>query len=335
MSKNKDAFIRYRLIDQALRNKYKPFPSLQELVAKCETVLGKEFSESTIQKDIYSMRFDEGVGFHAPIEFSKSHGGYYYTEERFSISGIPLREEEIVALQFAAGLLAQYKDVNLLRQFETAIEKIIHTVDISQALNGDKIDDIVQMEQVSFFKGNEHLEKLILAIINKQVISFSYTNFFTKEAKTHIIHPYVLREYRNRWYLIGWHEEIKKIRTFGLDRISVIKDEKMKFHREPSFKAKEFFKHSFGITVDQFKAEEIILSFDPFQGNYVKAQPIHGTQKILKDNDDELLISINVIPSQELNMQILSYGDSVQVVKPKKLRVEMENALSSALKQYK
>nr|MBP6335245.1 WYL domain-containing protein [Bacteroidia bacterium] len=77
MPKNKEAYTRYRLIDEALKNRQKPFPSLSELAEKCEELLGKKVSKSTMQKDLYAMRFDEGLNFQAPIEYNDARKGYY------------------------------------------------------------------------------------------------------------------------------------------------------------------------------------------------------------------------------------------------------------------
>ncbi|CAN5148540.1 WYL domain-containing protein [soil metagenome] len=335
MGHNKEAFIRYRLIDQAVRNKFKPFPTLQDLVEKCETILGKSFSESTLQKDIYAMRFDEALGYLAPLDYSKRGGGYHYKDENYSITGIPLRDEEIASIEFAAGILSQFKEVGLLKQFESAIDKIMQTVDVSRSLEGQDISEIIQMENVSYFKGTEHLDFIVQSILQKKPMQYDYTNFYSGKTTHHVLHPYVLREYRNRWYVIGWHENIKKVRTFGLDRISNLELAKIKFYRDEKFKPKEFFKHSFGITVDTFKTEEIILSFESGPGNYIRTQKIHETQKVLIDNEEEFRISINVIPSHELHMQILSYGAEVEVIKPKKVRDEIIEALKLAAGNYK
>jgi len=109
--------------------------------------MGKTFSESTIQKDIYAMRFDQGLGFEAPIEYSKLHKGYSYTDESYSISSIPLKEEELVAIEFAAGILQQFTGVGLMGKFDEAITKIMESVNISRAMGEDNSSRIVQVIQ--------------------------------------------------------------------------------------------------------------------------------------------------------------------------------------------
>ena len=102
MSQIKNAQIRYRIIDRCIRNEYKPFPSKSELREACEEALfgsinGSNICDSTIEKDIFSMRMDHD----APIKYSKSTKEYFYEEADYSIDNIPLTVEDVQAIQFA------------------------------------------------------------------------------------------------------------------------------------------------------------------------------------------------------------------------------------------
>jgi len=93
------------IIDSCLTDRYKPFPSIFDLMEKCEVRLGKQFSVSTIQKDIKAMKEDEELGYMAPIRYSRSEDGYYYADENYTIKKVPLNSDEIESLEFAAGIL--------------------------------------------------------------------------------------------------------------------------------------------------------------------------------------------------------------------------------------
>ncbi|HAA00665.1 MAG TPA: hypothetical protein DEP18_00370 [Flavobacteriales bacterium] len=334
MPANKEAYIRYRIIDSCLRNKQRPFPTLGELAEKCEEVLGKTFSESTIQKDIYAMRFDQGLGFEAPIEYSKLHKGYSYTDESYSISSIPLKEEELVAIEFAAGILQQFTGVGLMGKFDEAITKIMESVNISRAMGEDNSSRIVQVEHHHTEIDPSLLETITQCIINKKVIRFNYHSFGSGKRSVKTLHPYLLKEYRNRWYVIGWSSGDKDMRTFGLERITEAELIKEKYYRHTDFDPDAYFKYSFGITVGDNKPEEIILEFKGYEKLYVKSQPLHSTQKTIKESDQSLVIALQVIPSPELTMAIRSYGAEVKVIKPAWLAKEIKSGLQSALKNY-
>ena len=335
MPKNKDAYTRYRLIDEALKNKQRPYPSLPELADKCEELLGKRVSISTVQKDIYAMRFDEGLNFFAPIDYNKTQKGYYYSDPQYSISKLPLKQEDLYALEFAAGLLRQFKDFPILKQFDNTIGRLLQAVQISRSLYGTEITDFIQVERPSYSEGTDHLEKILKAITDNYEINFDYHNFSKAKTSQHKLHPYLVREYRNRWYLTGYSPTHDRILTFGLDRISHLNVSRTPFVKQATFDARKFFYHSFGITVNDLIPVKVELSFSPLEGLYIKAQPIHHTQKILKDTKKEFRIVIDVIPSHELNMQLLSYGENVKVIKPVQLKKEIQETLKKALNNYK
>jgi predicted DNA-binding transcriptional regulator YafY len=117
MPKNKSASIRFRIIDQCINNKRHRFPSLELMADRCSELLQTDVSTSSIEKDIAVMKKPEPVGFSAPIAYSKTEKGYYYTEAGFSISELSLAEEEWNALRFSAQLLFQYREVPIFSDF--------------------------------------------------------------------------------------------------------------------------------------------------------------------------------------------------------------------------
>ena len=331
MPKNKEAAIRYRIIDKCLRNKQKPYPSLSEMVEACEQVLGKNFSESTLQKDIYSMRFDEGLGFNAPIGYNKLHKGYYYEDEHYTIASVPLNDEELQAIQFAASVLDQFKGVEMLEQFSHAINKITEAVSLGKSIGNNR--NFIQVEQAPFFKGSEWLSVIANAIGNAECLKISYLPFDNDRVRQYIYHPYLLKEYRNRWYVIGFDDHAQMIRTFGLDRVEKIEKSEV-VYKYAEFKPSVYFSHTIGITVSDLEPQEVILSFTPLQGKYIKTQPLHSSQAVLIDNEEEFRIKLDVLLNYELLMLILSYGKEVKVIQPEALQTEIRQLLEQTLQQY-
>lgn len=315
MPANKDAAIRYRVIDKLIRNKFKKYPNIEDIMEVCEEVIGKAVSKSSIEKDIRAMKSDEGLGYYAPIKFDRSYGGYYYEDPDYSIKGIDLNEDDISALQFAMEILNQFKGVEAIEQFENAIDKIKEFVDF-QLINKEDYKEIIQMEHLPFVKGRELIQEIVPAIENKYLISFEYQSqqSSNKGKIERTVFPYLLKEYRNRWYLIAYYLD-KEIRTFALDRIENLKIGKERFIDAPSFDANEYFKYSFGITTpNDIQPEKFTYSFHPNQKHYLTSQPLHHSQEVLIDNEEEFRIQIKVYPCEELNRTIRSYGDSVTVI---------------------
>ena len=332
MPKNKNAFIRYRIIDSTLRNRQKKYPSKKELIEACSG-LGT-VSARTIDKDIYDMKFDEELGYDAPIEYNRKYNGYYYSEAEYSINKIPLRQEDLYALEFACSLLKQFEGIEPVKQFIQSVGKIEEFINMKK-IAGEKLDDIIQTEKGTGFAGNEYLGKMLTAILERKVVMIHYRRYDREQVKSYTYHPYVLKEYRNRWYVTGRAPTEGRIITFALERIKAMIPADENFIPDPAFKVSDYFKYSFGISVlSGFKPVEIKLSFHASEAPYLKSQPLHNTQKIIRENDREFVISLHLIPTYELKAQIFSFGDKVKVLSPPSLREEMLVTLKKAIQQY-
>lgn len=320
MPVNKEAYIRYRIIDECLRNKRKKHPSMFDLIDACESKLGKSFSESTLQKDLKAMREDSALGFFAPIKYDKIFKGYYYEDESFTLSTVPLTENDIESIKFAAEILHQFRGSGLFAQFDDAVNKIFDAISIQERVGEGEQLNFVQIEKPSYFKGSNWLGVLLDAIIERKCVRLGYQKFTDEEEKTHVIHPYLLKEYRNRWYVIGMMDEKEHIATFGLDRITFLETlTEAAFRRKDGFDPDNFLKHAYGITGFEGEAENVELEFSKTQGKYVLAQALHPSQQVVKTSKDKIIVSLNVGITYELIEDLLGYGNKVKVLKPQKL----------------
>lgn len=169
-----------------------------------------------------------------------------------------------------------------------------------------------------------------------RVVRLLHRGFGREEAFEHILHPYLVKEYRNRWYIIGWLESVEAIRTFGLDRIeemSVVDD--AEFRENSDFDAEDFFKYVYGISEPDGKPVEVHLRFTPHQANYVLSKPLHHTHKVVKDTKSGLVVSYNVVPNYEFLQQILHFGDQVKVLKPKAMVDKVKNMVKEMVRLYR
>ena len=329
MPLNKSAFLRYRVIDACLTNPMRKYPDLPYILDKISEQTGSEISSSMFNKDIQAMKRI----YNAPIKFDRAHRGYCYTEPDFSIREFPLNHEEIEALDVSTALLGQLKGSRLFHHFENAINKVIEGYRVSKIL-GKAESDILQTEEPVKSVDGRWLETLIRAIVEKKALLIQY-KAFDKEAKEYLFSPYLCREYRNRWYVVGYSAQAKNVRVLSLDRIREIRPAKEKFHSVEGFDGKEFFKYSIGITqVHGQPPVKVQLSFTPAQAHYVKTQPLHHSQEILEDNDQEVLVQLQVCVTQELIMTILSFGTGVKVVAPGSLRTQIKDMLERMRGMY-
>ena len=331
----KNALIRYRIIDRCIRNKYKSYPSKQELREACEenlfgTNYGEHICDSTIEKDLFNMRMDHD----APIKYSKKHNGYYYEDPSYSINDIPLTEDDLESIQFAVNTLQQFREVDMFKQFGQAIDKIVDRVAIEskQSLNSE--NPIVQFETAYSSGGNEFLPPLYEAIISKNKVIFNYKSFKSTDFKERIVSPLLLKEYRNRWYLISFDESKNDIITFALERMLNLESIKENSIIPSSFNPKEYFEYSTGITAYKGEPELIEIKADSISAKYILSQPFHHSQKLISEYNEYSIFQLKVFISEELIRSFLSFGGEIEVLSPANLRSIIKQRSSELFQKY-
>ena len=331
----KNALIRYRIIDRSLRNKYRPFPSKKNLRELCEEALfgsvdGENICDSTIEKDLFAMRLEHD----APIKYNKREGGYFYSDPDFSINDIPLTNDDVTSIKFAINTLKQFREVDMFKQFGNAIDKIVDRITISDDPRDSDISSFVQFEVAFSSSGNEFLAPLLEAIRNSLLASFEYTSFVSGKAKHRKVVPLLLKEYRNRWYLISFDLDKKDVMTYALERMSDVLILEEKGEKPLDFDADLFFKYSIGITSSEDEPSTIIFKADNVSSKYIISQPFHSSQIVLKEGKNKITFQLKVLISEEFIRTILSYAGGIEIVEPIEFREEIIARLSEMMKHY-
>ena len=298
---------RYLLILKKL--KVKPYSSYEELQAYIENQvdylqmqddsLEINFSKRTLQRDIKEIRSLFGVD----IEYSKANKGYFISQ-------------------------GEVENMNFQRMLEA--------FDMFNSLNlAQDLTPFIHLEKRRP-QGTENLYGLLHAIKNRFQIKFTYQKFWDEEISQRIAGRYALKEVKNRWYIMARDNKDDRIKSFALDRLTNLFITNRKYKLSESYNIEESFRYCFGIiSPDDMEPQEIILSFDPFQGKYIKSLPLHNTQEILIDSDKEFQIKLKLCVTHDLIMELLSFGDNMKVLQPKSLIKEVKTAHQNAFKQYK
>ena len=304
---SKRGFIsRYLLIIQKL--KLKPYSSLREIQDYIERkydylqmqddtlIIG--FSERTLQRDIKEI----GNLFGIDIEYSRSEKGYF------------ISQNEADQMNF---------------------QRMIEAFDMFNSLNlAQNLTPYVHLEQRRP-QGTENLYGLLYAIKNRLSIKFEYQKFWEEKISHRFAAPYALKEFRNRWYVMAADHKDGRIKSFALDRLSKLEITKEHFNYPEDYNVEESYRHCFGIMrSNDDEPQDIILSFKPFEGKYIKTLPLHHTQEILADNQKELKLKLRLYLTHDLLMELLSYGKSVKIIQPKSLAEQVKQAHKEAFKQY-
>lgn len=335
MALNKNALIRYKTIDKCLQNNYRQW-TLDDLIEACSDTLyeyeGREVnvSKRTIQLDIQMMRSDK-LGYNAPIVvYNKKF--YKYESEDYSITDIPLNENDMNVLSETVEMLKQFKDFSLFSELGGIIQRLedkVYTEKTDQSA-------IIHLDKNDKLKGLEHLDILYQAIIKKMVLKIKYQSFKARDASEIVFHPFILKEFNNRWFLIGRPgvEAKKPIVTLALDRIISIDYDTSLTYRNDNFNGDEYYKDVIGVTVSNARAERIQFWVDKKNAPYVITKPFHRSQRIIQKTEDGVIFNIFVQINFELERLILGFGDSIEVIKPRRLRNRMKQKLKKAIGFY-
>jgi len=184
-------------------------------------------------------------------------------------------------------------------------------------------------------QGTEHLYSLLHAIKKRLQISFSYQKYYEEQPEQRTVNPLALKEFKHRWYLAARDKYDNNVKRYALDRISNLDISSVHFPEDTDFDMEKIHKHCFGVIYPgEVEPQKIVLSFEPYQGKYIKSLPLHETQKILIDNNKELRISLNIYLTYDFKQEILSMGETVKVLEPKSFAAELKETYRAALKRY-
>lgn len=214
-------------------------------------------------------------------------------------------------------------------------ERILEAFDTFNALNlNERLSNYIHFEKRKP-QGTEHLYGLLHAIKNGLQIKFTYQKYWEDKSVVRRVEPLALKEFKNRWYLLAKDTYDGRIKSYGLDRLSELEITKKKFESSISFDVNEHYKYCFGIiSPNSTTPQEVVLTFTPVQGKYIKSLPLHQTQQIVIDNSKELRIGLKLFINQDFISELLSFGTNVKVLQPQSLISELKETLSKALEKY-
>ena len=272
-----------------------------------------------------------------------------FLEDKFQEKGLTLKftertfQRDKVAIADVFGIQISFsrkRNVHFIEQEELELsqESVFDQLLLVQAYRETQDKTDVMFFEPRRARGFEYLNGIVHAITQKKVITFSYQKFWENEKSSKVVTPYALKEFKNRWYLLAGDCEAKGgsffLKAFGLDRISDLDITTASFTRE-EINIEETYKNSFGIiSADGALPQEILLKFDNEQANYVKALPLHHSQTIISEDENETVFKVFVVPTYDFQREILSYGKRVQILAPESFKKEMKEEVEIMLKNF-
>ena len=335
MPTNKNASIRYQALDKCFRDFLHRY-YIDDLIEKCEEALlyyngVGGVSRRQIFEDIKFMESE--TGWSIPLERRKDGKKVYYRYRYsdFSINNQPLTDEEAQQLRTMIITLSRFRGLPT----NEWVEDVISNLEWRFRLRG-KSENIIGFEQNEQLKGLNWLSAIIDATSNHQVIKVTYRNYKNSEVEiTAVVHPWYVKQYNNRWFLMAYNAEYNSITNFALDRIlDLVIVEDVQFIKNEDIDFEDYFKDVIGVTIPKpdVTKQRIVLQFSEKQYPYVASKPMHPSQEIV--NEEARTISIEVRPNYELEQQILSFGPDVEVLAPDSYREYIKEKILNNYKKY-
>lgn len=178
------------------------------------------------------------------------------------------------------------------------------------------------------------LTDIVNAMRDKKTIEMTYQSFNRTEPNTFEVHPWCLKLFRQRWYLLARSEAYKEPRIYALDRIQAVNETKNALRIPKMFNAEEFFSHYFGIIVDDSQPETIRLKVEASQVKYYQSLPLHSSQREVESNDEYTVFEYRLVPTFDFEQEVLSKGAGVEVLAPESFRNWIHNDIKAMLEHY-
>ena len=344
MSNSKHAHYRYNILDKCFRRRNNPYTIdalLDEVNEKiAEVYPGESIAIRTLRDDIKLFR-DEKNGFGAPLDtiIHKGKHVYVYTDPDFSIAQQKLLPDEQYLIDAAQQLLERYDEHP---KYDKLSEALVLFQDEEGAATIPDYHQILFYDKNEAYEGLRYLKPIFLAIKNKDVLKITFQGFNDDTSTEYIFHPYVLKQYNQRWFVFGYNE------TQDINYWSIPLDDRLlEFEAQEDMVIKQddtewdlFFNEMVGVrkqslTQEEPLAETVVLEFTTGRLQYFKTKPIHPYWDEFMEEDKENQVFFETVINPELVQQILSYGKDVKVLEPEGLIELMKEQANTMAEYYK
>ncbi len=335
MSINKNAYLRYQVLDKCFSNRYRMF-FIDDLLDEVNKALeefngdGSKVERRQLFDDIKFMESE--AGFSIPLERIRQGKKVYYrySEPDFGIQNQKISDDEIETINSALMVLLRFRGIP---QFEWVNEIFPK---LQSAFQDKEPTEVISFDQNEYLVGLDKLPTLYKSITNKSALNIEYQSFKETKPKQLLIHPYYLKQFNKRWFLFGLNDKDKLIYNLPLDRIKSIAQNSEKYIENTTPDFKEYFEDIVGVSfTPNEKPIKIKLKINNEVTPYILTKPLHGSQKKIESKADAAIIEIEVIPNIELRQLILSYGDGMEVISPKSFRDQMKTVIDNMNRIYK
>ena len=327
MPKLKKTQARLKLLDRLLRSgwytkdqmRYRIFEELDESISERTLQTDLEELRAAAESDPIGKKRMAGI-----MWYSYKTKGHSYFDPLFSVAQMNTMYNAIAALKRYRGL-----------ELSADLKQIAEQIENKYLPEIEPYGEYFQPEIIEY-SGEHFLKDLVDSCREKTVLKLSYQAFYEPEPKEHIIHPYLVKQYNGRWFLIGHNEKDCDLRTYASDRIKKISPAPRVIFREcdlPGIISQ--YKNIIGITLHRdHKPVQIFFRVKNMRAGYLVTKPLHQSQQLIRSDKVNTLFSIAVIPNKEMFSLFMSYGADLEVTRPTHIRKVLASMTAAANELY-
>ena len=213
-----------------------------------------------------------------------------------------------------------------------AVEYLINTFTVNSllTLGRERLSGRVSVEDVP--SGQKFLIPVMQAMLDNAVLHILYKKYQSTETDRRTIHPYAVKEFEKRWYIVAFSEEAGQLRTYAMDRIQSVERAETTFTLPKGFNVDELFQASYGIYLPEEGQKPVLVKIRATEREaaYLRDLPLHPSQTALPGNE----FALRVIPNPGFVMELLRHGNRIEVLEPESLRQTVKEELKKALDIY-
>lgn len=332
---NNDQYIRYKTLDRCFSNVTGTY-TIDDLVDECCKAVAAyhgnldfKVSRRTVEQDLEDLQLRYDIRLVKGLKYGRKRV-YKYEDCSYSLMTDLLADGDMEKqmLQNVLDLLKRYEDVPQYKWLYTLIQNI------QTGKNAD-VNPIVFQNNPDLL-GMEYFGTLLDAILRKRTILIGYQPH-QKDETQHIVHPYMLRQYNDRWFLIGHRHEVDKaLTTYAIDRITSVAYSDLEYI-ESSINLDEYFEDVVGVSrYEDAEPEEVTIRVSKHRYPYIKSKPLHESQTEIRKlrTEDTHTIRICVHINRELESLLFSFGNDIEVLSPDSLRAQMKAKIDDLMQKY-
>lgn len=337
MSNSSNALLRHRTIDACLRdskNKY----TLLDLIDACTKAIkakqgnrgnsSQKVSVRSLQLDLQIMR-DKNKGYGAPIVVY-DHKYYKYKDPNFSIEKSKVGKENLIAIAEMIDTLKHYTSFNELSNLRNITEVLEEEINAKL----EKRSSVVSYQEKRNPLGLEYFDTIHDAIINRKALCIGYYSSRSNNIMSIIFYPFYLKEYKGRWYALGYKDGLQGVYKLPLDRIRDYSYSILPFPEEYTFNPDEYFRDIIGVTKLSGEVKEIRFLVKNKLAPFIRLNPVHHSQKIAyRHETGDIEFTINIIPNREFYNLIFDYQPNIQVISPREVGLEANERVMEIVNQ--